>query len=62
MELNEQLLFTPNNAARALDISRSKVYALMASGDLKFVMVGADRRIPRDELRRIAEHGVSAKA
>lgn len=61
MELNEQLLFTPNNAARALDLSRSKVYEMMKSGALKFVMVGADRRIPRDELRRIAEQGATTK-
>lgn len=54
---NKQVLFTPDNAARALDISRSKVYELMKSGVLRFVHIGADRRIPAEEIERIAAEG-----
>ncbi|MGA7181413.1 MAG: helix-turn-helix domain-containing protein [Thiobacillaceae bacterium] len=50
-------LYSPNSAAQALDISRSKVYDLMKTGSLRFVMIGADRRIPADEIQRIASEG-----
>lgn len=55
-------LYSPNNAAQALDISRSKVYDLMKCGALRFVMIGSDRRIPADEIQRIASEGASPKA
>lgn len=55
-------LYSPNSAAQALDISRSKVYDLMKSGALRFVLIGADRRIPADEIKRIASEGATAKA
>lgn len=55
-------LYSPNSAARALDVSRSKVYDLMKCGALRFVMIGSDRRIPADEIQRIASEGATAKA
>ena len=55
-------LYSPNSAAQALDISRSKIYDLMKSGTLRFVMIGADRRIPIEEVERIAKAGTAAKA
>lgn len=55
-------LYSPNSAAQALDISRSKVYDLMKSGSLRFVMIGSDRRIPADEIQRIASEGETTKA
>ncbi|UVJ45065.1 helix-turn-helix domain-containing protein [Pseudomonas sp. LS1212] len=56
----EQLkqLFSPNNAADVLDLSRSKVYDLMKRGLLHYVMVDSDRRIPLSEIERIAAEGV----
>jgi len=54
-------LFSPNSAADALDISRSKIYGLMKSGGLRFVMVDHHRRIPADEIRRIASEGTTIK-
>ena len=58
----EQLrqLFSFTRAAEPLDLSRSKLYALMKRGQLRFVMIGADRRIPADEIARIAAEGVPA--
>lgn len=50
-------LYSPNNAARALDISRSKIYDLMKSGALRFVKIGANRRIPSEEIQRLAAEG-----
>jgi excisionase family DNA binding protein len=54
----EQLLFSPNSAARALDISRTKMYGLMRDGIVRFVLIGADRRIPASELHRLAAEGI----
>jgi excisionase family DNA binding protein len=54
-------LYSPNNAARALDISRSKVYDLMKCGALRFVLIGTDRRILSDEIQRIACEGSTTK-
>ena len=63
MEVDEsRKLYSPNSAARALDLSRSKVYDLMKTGALRFVMIGSDRRIPADEIQRIASEGATAKA
>ncbi|WP_447803665.1 helix-turn-helix domain-containing protein [Pseudomonas serbica] len=58
----EQLrqLYSVNRAAETLDLSRSKLYELMKHGQLRFVMIGADRRIPADEIARIAAEGVTA--
>jgi excisionase family DNA binding protein len=60
--MNSELkkLFSPNSAAHALDISRSKVYDLMKSGHLRFVLIGADRRIPAEEIDRLATEGTPA--
>jgi excisionase family DNA binding protein len=48
-------LYSPNSTAHALDLSRSAVYAMMKSGKLRFVMVGANRRIPASEIDRICQ-------
>ena len=58
----QRQLFSPNSAAAALDVSRNTIYALMKSGSLKFVKIGADRRIPAEEIERIAGEGASIKA
>jgi excisionase family DNA binding protein len=44
------LLVRPEQAARALGISRSKVYELMASGKLRSVKIGRSRRISMESL------------
>jgi excisionase family DNA binding protein len=41
----EQLLFRPNEAAQRLGLGRTKVYELMASGELRSVKIGAARRV-----------------
>jgi excisionase family DNA binding protein len=55
-------LLSPNRAAAKLDISRSTLYQLMKLGRVRYVMVGADRRIPVEEIDRIASEGASTKA
>ena len=48
--MNNQLLLTPTEAARALGIGRSKLYELLQTGVLESVHIGACRRIPTDAL------------
>lgn len=46
----DKLLLTPEDAAAALSIGRSKLYELIAAGTLETVVIGACRRIPRAAL------------
>ena len=50
MGKDQQLLFTPEQAAERLASGRSTVYALLASGELKSVKIGRSRRIPQTAL------------
>jgi excisionase family DNA binding protein len=59
---NSKLCYTPNNAANALDLSRSKIYDLMRRGLLRYVVVDSDRRIPASEIARIAAEGIPPKS
>jgi excisionase family DNA binding protein len=45
-----RLLLTPEDAAVALSISRTRVYELMASGRLPSLKIGRSRRISVDAL------------
>jgi excisionase family DNA binding protein len=58
----EKLLYSPNSAAQALDCARSTIYAMMKIGRIKWVYVGADRRIPASEIQRIASEGATTKS
>ena len=43
-----KLLLKPEEAAEVLSIGRTKVYALMAEGQLASVRIGNSRRVPLD--------------
>lgn len=45
-----RLLLTVPEAAKALAISRSKLYELLASGVLRSVRIDGSRRVPLDAL------------
>jgi excisionase family DNA binding protein len=47
---DDQLLVTPEEAARRLSLGRTTIYELMASGELHSVNVGRCRRVPVSEL------------
>jgi excisionase family DNA binding protein len=47
---DDQLLVTPEEAARRLSLGRTTIYELMASGELQSVNVGRCRRVPVSEL------------
>lgn len=42
----DKVLLTPNEAAEALSIGRSKLYGLLAEGALHSVHIGSCRRVP----------------
>ena len=56
-----QLLLRPEEAARVIQVGRSKIYELLASGAIKSVKIGALRRIPANALEEyvaaLAESG-----
>jgi len=54
------VLVTPEEAAQALRVSRSKVYALMRSGALHSVKIGGSRRIPVQALHLLVDSLVRA--
>ena len=51
----EPLLLTPKEAARALGLSQSYVYELLASDALPSITIGRTRRIPRRALEAFIE-------
>ncbi len=59
---HQKLLYSPNSAAQLLDVSRSFIYGLMKAGALGYIQVGSDRRIPAEEIERIAKSGTNCKA
>jgi len=48
----DKILYTPTEAARALGISRSTIYVLMANDEIPSVRIGSCRRLPVDGRRR----------
>ena len=50
-----QMLLRAEEAARALGIGRSKLYALLAAGQLPVVRIGRSTRIPAAALERWVE-------
>lgn len=46
----QALLHTPESAGRALNLGRTTIFELMATGQLESVKIGRSRRIPHDAL------------
>jgi excisionase family DNA binding protein len=64
LHMDNRLLLTPEHAADKLDVGRTTVYALMASGELRSVKIGRSRRVPvaalEDYVSRLVGKGSSA--
>ncbi|MGO9226271.1 MAG: helix-turn-helix domain-containing protein [Mycobacterium sp.] len=50
--INGRLLLTVSEAATALRISRSSIYRLFDAGELRWVQIGAARRVTSAEIHR----------
>jgi excisionase family DNA binding protein len=46
-------------AAKFLGLSRSKVYAMLAAGELESTKMGATRRIPRNAVEQLAARSLA---
>ena len=55
--LERPLLVGPDEAARMLRVSRSQIYNLIACGALRTVHIGRSRRIPVEDIERLAREG-----
>ncbi|WP_128380481.1 excisionase family DNA-binding protein [Streptomyces cavernae] len=55
MPEDTQLLLSPERAADRMDLGRSKIFELMATGELESVLIGRSRRIPLDALKAYVE-------
>ena len=55
MNAVDKLLLRPQEAAELLGVGRSKVYALLAAGEIPSVRVGKSVRVPAAALRRWVE-------
>ncbi len=49
---SDRMLYSPDEAAWQLGVSRSRVYELMSRGHLRSVAIGRSRRIPRQSLEQ----------
>ncbi len=58
----EKLLVRPSEAAEMLGLGRSKVYAMLASGELPSVRIGKSVRVPTEALRLWVQERVNAGA
>jgi excisionase family DNA binding protein len=47
----DRLLLRPDEAAELIGVGRSKVYEMLATGELPSVRVGGRLRVPLNELR-----------
>ncbi|MGD0287224.1 MAG: helix-turn-helix domain-containing protein [Acidimicrobiales bacterium] len=55
----DQLLVTPEEAARRLSVGRTTIYELMASGELQSVNIGRCRRVPVSSLSSFVNRLIS---
>lgn len=55
----DALLLTPDEAARALAVSRARVYELMRAGELRSIRIGSSRRVPREAVATFIEQKLS---
>lgn len=51
----EKLCYTPTEAAALLGMGRTKVYELMAGGQIASIRIGRSRRIPATALRAFVD-------
>lgn len=53
--MTERLLLKPEEAAEVLGIGRSKLYELLAGGEIESVRIGSSRRVPMKGLHDYVE-------
>jgi len=57
----EKLLLRPMEAAELIAVGRSRIYEMLASGELPSIRIGRSVRVPLMELRKwVSEHQATA--
>lgn len=56
-ELTEPLALSPDDAARALSLGRTKLFAMIRSGQLKAVKVGSRTLVPIAAIKALLNEG-----
>lgn len=56
------LVLTPDEAARALRVSRSKLYQLARAGAVPTIRIGSSLRIPRRSLEALIDRDTTSSA
>ena len=55
LQLQDALLLTPEEAARALRIGRTRMFSLLREGRVRSVTIGASRRVPVNALHEYVD-------
>ncbi len=58
----EERFYTIDQVAELFNVTRAAVYKWMKSGELKYVVVGAHRRIPQSALNAFIKEGKPEEA
>ena len=53
--MNAAKLYTINQCCELLSIGRTKMYDMMNADEIRYVTIGAARRIPHSELMRLQD-------
>lgn len=61
LEPNVLLALRPEEAAKSLRISRSRIYELIQSGEIESIKIGRSRRIPVEGLRSWMRRSIESK-
>lgn len=56
LQKNTPVMFTPVDAAKILNVSRSQVYVLLKDGALRSVKIGRSRRISENQLKAFIQY------
>lgn len=56
----DRLLYRPDEVAEMLSLGKSKVFELMASGEIASISCGRARRVPRESLEQWLRERVQA--
>lgn len=58
----DAILLRPERAAEMLNISRAKLYELLATGRIQSIKLGGSRRIPVAALQRFVDELIAAQS
>lgn len=58
--MNDQYLCSVNEAAKLLGVGRTKIYDMLAKGQILSMRIGSRRLVKMDSIKALIEHGDAA--